>query len=140
MTEVISMLIGSVNNQSDHLAKMDQLYSIWCKTEKETEAGPGAKENQAKSEEGLELAPRGPDPKSQFKEEVQLMIFICAPIITTSVLLMFFIRLVQACKGRSPAQIEKIHILPITNENEIFYKDNYPKTLPIVQSTSLLIY
>ena len=140
MTEVISMLIGSVNSQSDHLAKMDQLYSIWCKTEEGTEAGPGAKENQAKSEEGLELSPRGPDPKSQFKEEVQLMIFICAPVITASVLLMFLIRLVQACKRPSPAKIEKIHILPITNENEIFYKDNYPKTLPIVQSTSLLIY
>ena len=139
MTEVISMLIGSVNNQSDHLAKMDQLYSIWCKTEKESKE-ESARENQAKSEKGLELSPRGPYPKPQFKEEVQLMIFICAPIITASVLLMFFIRLVQACKGRSPAQIEKIHILPITNENEIFYKDNYPKTLPIVQSTNLLIY
>ena len=115
MTEVISMLIGSVNNQSDHLAKMDQLYSIWCKTEKETEAGPGAKENQAKSEEGLDLSPRGRYPKPQLEEEVKLIIFICAPIITASVLLMFFIRLVQACKGPSPAQIEKIHILPITN-------------------------
>ena len=140
MTEVISMLIGSVNSQSDHLAKMDQLYSIWCKTEKETEAGPGAKENQAKSEEGLDLSPRGRYPKPQLEKEVKLIIFICAPIITASVLLMFFIRLVHACKGRSPAQIEKIHILPITNENEIFYKDNYPKTLPIVQSANLLIY
>ena len=147
MTAVISMLVGSVKNQSEHTSKMDQLYSLWCQganpiaeTEPETmfetkqttitvqnliittDKAEARERKRADSESG---------PKDGRYEEVQQqMIVICAPIISVSLLLILFVLLFHTCKGAcSSTKIQKIHILPVTSEGEISYQRGKGKNL-----------
>ena len=153
MTAVISMLIGSVKNQSDHTSKMDQLYSIWCQspnpiTESEPKAMFEIKQttvtvqnlmittDKTEAREGKRADSKSGLEDGRYEEFQQQIIVICAPIISVSLLLILFVLLFHTCKGAfSSAKIQKIHILPITSEGEIFYQGGKGKnleTLPCV--------
>ena len=137
VTAVISMLIGSVKSQSDHTSKMDQLYSLWCQSPNPiTESEPRTMfeikqttvtvENMIittdKSEVGEEKNSKSGLEDGRY-EEVHQIIVISAPIISISVLLILFVLLFQTCKGvGSSKQIQKIQILPVSAEGEIFYQ------------------
>ena len=141
VTAVISMLIGSVKNQSEHTSKMDQLYLLWCQSQNPvTESEPRTMfeikqttvtvKNMIITTEKSEVKAKvgeGKDSKSGLKdgryEEFEQIIVISAPITSISVLLILFVLLFQTCKGASSSrQIQKIQILPVTSEGEIFYK------------------
>ena len=155
VTAVVSMLIDSVKNQSehkmkqptkmdqpaksDHTSKMDQLYSLWCREPTPvTESEP--KTIIAVPVENVIITTGQPDvkevqPKSRLEgdsfEEVQKIIIVCAPIVSISVLLILLVLIFQTCKGAgSSAPISKIQILPVATGNEIFYQEK--KTIPCV--------
>ena len=155
VTAVVSMLIDSVKNQSehkmkqptkmdqpaksDHTSKMDQLYSLWCREPTPvTESEP--KTIIALTVENVIITTGQPDvkevqPKSRLEgdsfEEVQKIIIVCAPIVSISVLLILLVLIFQTCKGAgSSAPIPKIQILPVATGREIFYQEK--KTIPCV--------
>ena len=143
------MLVGSVKNQSDHTAKMDELYSLWCQnpspiTESEPKTMFEIKQtavtvqnliittDKTEAREGKRVDAKSGLEDGRFEEFQQQIIVICAPIISVSVLLILFVLLFHTCKGaqpRSSAKIQKIHILPITSEGEIFYQGGKGKNL-----------
>ena len=143
VTAVVSMLIDSVKNQSehkmdqptkmdqpaksDHTSKMDQLYSLWCREPTPiTESEP--KTIIAVTVENVIITTGQPDvkevqPKSRLEgdsfEEVQKIIIVCAPIVSISVLLILLVLIFQTCKGAgSSAPIPKIQILPVATGRE----------------------
>ena len=129
VTAVVSMLIDSAKNQSehkmeqptkmdqptkmeqpdksDHTSKMDQLYSLWCREPTPvTESEP--KTIIAVTVENVIITTGQPDvkevqPKSRLEgdsfEEVQKIIIVCAPIVSISVLLILLVLIFQTCKG-----------------------------------------
>ena len=163
MTAVISELIGSVKNQSEHTSKMDQLYSHWCQkptstttttttttsttistttttTTNITESEPKqttAPVQNADSKRGLE--------KGRY-EEVQEIVAICAPIISVSVILILLVLLSHAvCKrAGSSAPIQRVQILPVTsipeNSEKYSQKIRFPEARTVVTSEGEFCY
>ena len=131
VTAVVSMLIDSVKNQSEHKmkqparrmdqpTKMEHCIAVPVENVIITTGQPDVKEVQPKSRlEGDSF------------EEVQKIIIVCAPIVSISVLLILLVLIFQTCKGAgSSAPIPKIQILPVATGNEIFYQEK--KTIPCV--------